>query len=121
MELTKLDKKVLYWSGRITLGCHAGVVVGKVLGGDCSVFIPVVFEELDRIAETKFCDWVFESGDIFFRAVICSYRDKDDLKFTEGSVFFTRYVVSADAFSDMGISEASCIRWVFSWIGWWNE
>ena len=37
----------------------------KVLGCDCSVLIPEVFEELDRSAATKFCDWVLESGDIF--------------------------------------------------------
>ena len=49
----------------ITLGFHAGVVVCKILGGDCSVFIPEVFEELNWNAATKFRDWIFESGEIF--------------------------------------------------------
>ena len=110
LAITKLKKKVFYWIRRIKLGCHASVVCGKVLGGDCSVFIPEVFEELDSSAATKFCDWVFESDDIFFRAVICNHRDNDDLKFTEGTVFFTQYVVSTDALSCMGSRESSCIR-----------
>ena len=59
LAITKLEKEVLYWSGRIPLGCHSGVVVGKVLGGNCSVFNMEVFEELDRNVATKLCDWVF--------------------------------------------------------------
>ena len=55
-----------------------------------SIFIPEVFEELDRSAATKFRGWVFESGEIFFRAVVCNHQDKDDFEFTEGYVFFTR-------------------------------
>ena len=102
------------------MGFHAGVVVGKVLGVDCSVFIPEVFEELDRSAANKFSYWVFESGEIFFRAVIFNHRDKDDLKFAEGYVLFTRNVLSTDTFGDLGISESSCIRWGLSWVGWWN-
>ena len=47
----------------------------------------------------------------FFRAVICNHRDKYDLKFTEGYVFFTRDVVSMDDFRNLGSSEASCSRW----------
>ena len=53
--------------------------------------------------------WI-DSDEILFRAVICNHRDKDDLKFTEGSVFFTQYFISTDASGDLGISEASCIR-----------
>ena len=102
------------------MGFHAGVVVVKVLGVDCSVFIPEVFEELDRSAANKFSYWVFESGEIFFREVICNHRDKDYLKFTEDYLFFTRYFVSTDNFSDLGSSDATCIRWVLSWVGWWN-
>ena len=101
---------MLYWSRGIPLGCHAGVVVGKVLGGDCSVLIPEIFEELDRIAAEKNRDWVIESGEILFRALICNHQDKDELKFTEGSVFFTRDVVSIDAFDVLSSSEFICIR-----------
>ena len=56
LAITNLEEKVFYRSRRITLGFHAGVVVCKILGGDCSVFIPEVFEELDRIVETNFSD-----------------------------------------------------------------
>ena len=59
LAITKLEKEVLCWSGRIPLGCHSGVVVGKVLGGNCSVFNLEVFEELDRNVATKLRDWVF--------------------------------------------------------------
>ena len=75
-----------------------------------------MFEELDRSAATKFCDSAFESGEIFFKAVICNHRDKGDLKFTEGSVLFTRYVLYMDAFGDLGSSGASCIRWGLPWV-----
>ena len=64
--------------------------------------------------------WI-DSDEILFRAVICNHRDNDDLNFTEGSVLFTLYVVSTDAFSYMGHSEANCIRWGLSFVGWWNE
>ena len=114
LTITKLEKKVFNWSRSIPLGCHAGVFFNKVLGGDYSVFIPEVFEDLGRSVKTNFCDYIFESGKIFFRVVICNYPDEDDLKFTEVSVFFTKDVVSADAFGDLGNSDSSCIRWVLS-------
>ena len=91
------------------------------MGVDCSIFIPEVFEDLDRTAEKKLYDWVFEKGEIFVGAVICIHRDKDDLKFKEGSLLFTQDVVYTYAFSDLGSSEASCIRWGLFWVGWWNE
>ena len=76
LAIKNLEKTFFYWSRRIPLGCHASVVVGKVLGGDCSIFIPEFFGELDRSAATKFRDWVFESDEKVFRAVICNHRDK---------------------------------------------
>ena len=62
------------------------------------------------VQRQKICDSAFQSGEIFFKALICNHRDKGDLKFTEGSVLFTLYVLYTNAFGYLDSSDVSCIR-----------
>jgi hypothetical protein len=69
------------------LSVHGRLIVGEVFGSDGAKCRPEVVEEVKGRAETKFCDGIFEIGEIFFGAVSCDHQDEDDFELNVGVVF----------------------------------
>ena len=70
-----------------------------------------MLKQLEWSAAPKFGDWVFECGEVLFRAAVCDHGDEDDLEFAVCFEFFTFEFVLTDGFRKLNGSESSRVGW----------